>query len=106
MLRATFKKQRATNENLKRIKVDLGFQPAKNPNSIFNEQEKVTCCQKKHSEAPLLPRHATGENHPLSYSSEAQKNVSIQGPSFVLPDLNMMPLEEDSTSEAVYGLRR
>ncbi|XP_038700839.1 uncharacterized protein LOC119997731 [Tripterygium wilfordii] len=101
--RATFKKQRATNENLKRIKLDLGSQPANNSYSIFNEQEKRNCCQKENSEAPPKPRHTSGENQSLSYSSEAHKAVSIQDQSFLLPDLNMMPLEEDSTSEIAWN---
>ncbi|KAF5743343.1 hypothetical protein HS088_TW09G01411 [Tripterygium wilfordii] len=105
ILRATFMKQRATNDNLKRMKLDLGFQPVMNSSSISNEEDNGNCCQNKNSEAPSMPRIPIGENHSLSYSSEVHKDVSILEPSFSLPDLNMMPLEEDSTFETLYGMR-
>ncbi|GLT85275.1 hypothetical protein SLE2022_034680 [Rubroshorea leprosula] len=92
-MRATFKEQRATNENLKRIKLDLNLHTA-------NERDDATSSphhQRVASSCPLDDKSG-------SDSCKDDKAVSNEGScSFVLPDLNMMPCEDDSGAETLYG---
>ncbi|GLT76137.1 hypothetical protein SLA2020_478130 [Shorea laevis] len=93
-MRATFKEQRAKNENLKRIKLDLNLHTA-------NERDVDATSSEHHqrvaSSCPLDDKSG-------SDSCKDDKAVSNEGSSsFVLPDLNMMPCEDDSGPETLYG---
>ncbi|GMI92465.1 hypothetical protein HRI_002915800 [Hibiscus trionum] len=79
-MRATCKEQRARNEDLKRMKLDLNLQIAK------NDSEEVLSSQ---------PSHAVEDRKEILDSSSVGKAV--------LPDLNMMPVEDDSVTETFYN---
>ncbi|XP_039024012.1 uncharacterized protein LOC120156822 isoform X2 [Hibiscus syriacus] len=85
-MRATCKEQRARNENLKRIKLDLNLQTAK------NEVEEVPSC---------LPRQRVPSTHALDNCKGLLD--SCNAGKAVLPDLNMMPVEDDSITETLSG---
>ncbi|EOY29384.1 hypothetical protein QUC31_020822 [Theobroma cacao] len=111
-MRATCKEQRVRNENLKRIKLDLNFHTAKNSSLIVDEpEEKVPCskfCQRVPSSldyipTTTLPSHSLDDRKPLLDSCDAGKADSSGDSYFLLPDLNMMPAEDDSGTEMLYG---
>ncbi|GMI81503.1 hypothetical protein like AT4G32030 [Hibiscus trionum] len=83
-MRATCKEQRARNENLKRIKLDLNLQIAK------HEAEAL-------GYSPF-PSHALDDRTAPVDSCNVGKAA--------LPDLNMMPVEDDSITETLYGTTR
>ncbi|KAE8700315.1 hypothetical protein F3Y22_tig00110557pilonHSYRG00203 [Hibiscus syriacus] len=87
-MRATFTEQRARNENLKRIKLDLNLQIAK------NEAEEVPSCLPR-QRVPSTPSHALDDSKALLDSCDVGKAV--------LPDLNIMPVEDDSVIDTLYG---
>ncbi|GKV03204.1 hypothetical protein SLEP1_g15551 [Rubroshorea leprosula] len=92
-MRATFKEHRATNEKLKRIKLDLNLHTA-------NERDDATSSQHHQRVASSCPL----DDKSGSDSCKDDKAVSNEGScSFVLPDLNMMPCEDDSGAETLYG---
>ncbi|XP_065850658.1 uncharacterized protein [Euphorbia lathyris] len=88
-LNATFKEQTARNDNLKRIKVDLNLQCVK-LSSIASEEPKAIYSQHDGRDIGSCDTRETVSNHDRS---------------FLLPDLNSMPLEEDPASEALSGTR-
>ncbi|KDP33544.1 hypothetical protein JCGZ_07115 [Jatropha curcas] len=101
-LNVTLKEQKARNENLKRIKVDLNFQCAKNSNLASSEIEKASCSQTHQGEpssanyiSSVLPALAKVDCNTQSDSCEMQDAESNHDRSFLIPDLNMMPSEED-----------
>ncbi|WCJ30358.1 hypothetical protein M5689_011923 [Euphorbia peplus] len=83
-LNATFKQQTARNDDLKRIKVDLNLQ-----------------CVKLSSFAPEGPTPIYSQQN----GRDSGSCDSNHDRSFLLPDLNSMPLEEDLSSEALSGTR-
>ncbi|XVE97366.1 hypothetical protein REPUB_Repub03eG0013600 [Reevesia pubescens] len=109
-MRATCKEQRARNENLKRIKLDLNLHTAKNASLIADEPKKVPSCE-PHQRVPssidyipsTLPSHALDDCKPLLDSCDVGKGISSGESLFLLPDLNMMPAEGDSGTETLYG---
>ncbi|KAK9027160.1 hypothetical protein V6N11_067003 [Hibiscus sabdariffa] len=83
--RVTCKEHQATNDNLKRIRLDLNsVDTAKNSSLIDDEPEKVPF--------PKAPS-SSGSNLPSEAAVCSEKSI------FVLPDLNMMPGEDDSGPE-------
>ncbi|KAE8701591.1 hypothetical protein F3Y22_tig00110540pilonHSYRG00050 [Hibiscus syriacus] len=74
------KEHQTTNENLKRTRLHS------NSSLIDNEPEMVHC-----------PRPPDGDRKPPLDSRNAGKDI------FVLPDLNMMPGEDDSGPEMLHG---
>lgn len=110
-LRATYKEQSARNENLKKMKIDLNLQCAKNLCSTSDESEKEISEQSQQrvaSSADQVPttlsRYALVDDHQQSDSCETHKHVPAEEEGlFLLPDLNMMPCEDDSAIETLYG---
>ncbi|KAK8544769.1 hypothetical protein V6N13_045846 [Hibiscus sabdariffa] len=91
-MHATCKEQRARNEHLKRIKLDLDLHIANNLGFVVDEPEKVLPC---HSVRSSLPSDPMDDRKPLLDSHDVD--------CFVLPDLNMMPGEDDYGTETLYG---
>ncbi|GMI95095.1 hypothetical protein like AT4G32030 [Hibiscus trionum] len=83
--RATCNEHRATNDNLKRIKIDLNLVgTAMSSSLICNEPGLVPC-----------PRAQSSSDSTLV--DDREKSI------FVLPDLNMMPAEDDFGPGTLYG---
>ncbi|GLT76838.1 hypothetical protein SLA2020_484730 [Shorea laevis] len=97
-MRATFKEQTAKNENLKRMKLDLNLHTANNASLSANERDEATSSQSHQRIAS--PSQALLDDRSRSGSCKA---VSNEESSFILPDLNMMPSEDDSGPETFYG---
>ncbi|TXG62229.1 hypothetical protein EZV62_013592 [Acer yangbiense] len=101
-LRATYKEHSAANVNLKRMKLDLGLHSAKNTSETFSDETQKTISDQVHKDVvesipSSLPSLST-------VSSEAHKAASTCNIPCLLPDLNMMPSEDDSSSETLYGV--
>ncbi|GKU87332.1 hypothetical protein SLEP1_g1747 [Rubroshorea leprosula] len=96
-MRATFKEQTAKNENLKRMKLDLNLNTANNGSLSANERDEATSSQ---SQQRIASSQGLDDDKSLLGSCKA---VSNEGNSFPLPDLNMMPSEDDSGPETFYG---
>ncbi|KAE8724487.1 hypothetical protein F3Y22_tig00010495pilonHSYRG00001 [Hibiscus syriacus] len=95
-MRATCKEQRARNENLKRIKLDLNLQIAK------SEVEEVpSCLPRQRVPSTLDYGPSTVLSHALDDFKALLDCCNIG--KAVLPDLNMMPVEDDSVTETLYG---
>ncbi|KAA8541962.1 hypothetical protein F0562_023114 [Nyssa sinensis] len=109
-LRVTLEKQRATNESLKRLKIDLQSQPVKERGTTVASEEAATDQTQENVVASgpipsMLPPtvtgdhlDASGEPFPLKGLLEVQKEVPKQETAFMLPDLNL-PLEGHPSSE-------
>ncbi|KAK8706695.1 hypothetical protein V6N13_057774 [Hibiscus sabdariffa] len=91
-MHATCKEQRARNEHLKRIKLDLDLHIANNLGLVVDEPAKVLSC---HSIPSSLPPDPMDDRKPLLDSHDVD--------CFILPDLNMMPGEDDSGTQTLYG---
>ncbi|KAL4650774.1 hypothetical protein ACB092_01G112700 [Castanea dentata] len=91
-LRATFKEQSARNESFKKMKLDLGLHSAMN----LSASQRV--------DSSTLTVQDTNDNRPQLDSCEADKAASAGCSNLMLPDLNMVPTEEDSGSETLYGM--
>ncbi|XP_057959926.1 uncharacterized protein LOC131152213 [Malania oleifera] len=105
-LRVTVRKERAANESLKKMKLDLDLQSAKQECTTSAGREETFSSQPHQTEASpdidhtsfsVTATQASCENFPPPDSCGDQKFVETQG-SFLLPDLNMMPVEEDLSS--------
>ncbi|GAV82184.1 hypothetical protein CFOL_v3_25636 [Cephalotus follicularis] len=108
-LQTTFEEQSARNKNLKRMKLDLALHSTKHLSSI--SEEKPTSSQQDLGDtssfdliSSTLLVHATDVVHRQSDSCIEKKAVSAQDCFSFLPDLNMMPSEDDSSSETLYGM--
>ncbi|KAL5785992.1 hypothetical protein ACOSQ2_008384 [Xanthoceras sorbifolium] len=106
-LRATFKEHCAANVNLKRMKLDLGLHSAKNPSETACDETQKTISNQVHMGVAecipsSLPSLSTVVDIPLLESCEAHKAASTHNSLCLLPDLNMMPSEDDSGSETLY----
>ncbi|KAK8597441.1 hypothetical protein V6N13_094852 [Hibiscus sabdariffa] len=86
-MRTTCNEQRARNEHLKRIKLDLNLHVVKNSSLVADEPKNVLL---HHS----LPSDAVDDCKPLVDSHDVD--------CLVLPDLNMMPGGNDSDTETLY----
>lgn len=94
-LRATLKIQSAKNENLKRIKLDLGLDSGKNSSETLVLSGLASSTFPSHSPIVDLPQ--------LEYC-ETHQAVPARPSLCLLPDLNMLPAEDDSASETLYGM--
>ncbi|KAL2489531.1 hypothetical protein Fot_42823 [Forsythia ovata] len=93
--RMTFREQSAWSHNTKRMKLDLNLQSTSVLGATF--EEGAVSKQYNHTEA------STTEHRP-SPSFELGSSDSGKG-GFILPDLNMMPLEEETAgSESFYRI--
>ncbi|KAL4283025.1 hypothetical protein GQ457_16G000600 [Hibiscus cannabinus] len=86
--RTTCNEQRARNEHLKRIKLDLNLHIVKNSSLVADEPKNVL------SHHSLPSSDAMDDRRPLVDSHDVD--------CLVLPDLNMMPCENDSDTETLY----
>ncbi|XP_054819243.1 uncharacterized protein LOC129318478 [Prosopis cineraria] len=83
---ATFREQRARNESLKRIKFDLGLSSKNDPSSA-SEENTLSKVQTQAAE--------DGEDLPSGWKASRTESSGESG--FLIPDLNMMPSEGDSS---------
>ncbi|KAF8034918.1 hypothetical protein BT93_C1058 [Corymbia citriodora subsp. variegata] len=112
-LRATFTEQRATNESLKKMKLDLNLLSGKGNVVTADDRDEATsglhdkmeASTSDHPASSMLPEQDTSKGYPSGSSSQLPKPaIKDIDRSFFLPDLNMMPSEEDSRPEDLYGL--
>ncbi|XVF89370.1 hypothetical protein PTKIN_Ptkin19aG0124900 [Pterospermum kingtungense] len=105
-MRATCKEHRAKNENLKRIKLDLNLHAAKN-SSLIDDEDESQDHQRETSSLEHIPSiyqpNAVDDRKPLLDSCNEGKAISSGESIFLVPDLNMMPAEDDSVTETLYG---
>ncbi|KAF7830331.1 uncharacterized protein G2W53_012664 [Senna tora] len=110
-LNTTFRAQRAKNESLKRIKIDLGSK-SENDGSSTCDEELRTLCGQPHQRIAQESRDASEDDShtdtdtevAAADSSNARKAESMGESFFLIPDLNVMPSEEDSYSDALCGM--
>ncbi|XP_022131906.1 uncharacterized protein LOC111004928 [Momordica charantia] len=98
-LRATFEEQRAKNESLKKMKVEVDFNlkytEKFSTNSNMAEETSSTLTHQRESSnhdtiPPTLPFTGSG-----SFEAQSQKSKSSEDECvFILPDLNMIPSED------------
>ncbi|KAF3447063.1 hypothetical protein FNV43_RR12243 [Rhamnella rubrinervis] len=116
-LRATFKEKRAENESLKRMKLDFELHSAENLKANIDGLEKAIHGQLHQTIIAsstcdnvlcnLLSRTTPDDydNNPQQLDSrDASSKTNLTQNSFVLPDLNMVPSEDDYGPEAFCGL--
>ncbi|XP_008219703.1 PREDICTED: uncharacterized protein LOC103319888 [Prunus mume] len=103
-LQATFKQQRAKNDNFKRIKLDLNMHPARNLSANFDGAGKAISSQPHERTASSTPSNLPPHPEAQSDSYSEREAVSTRDNSFLLPDLNMEPCGEESGSETLYGM--
>ncbi|MED6119712.1 hypothetical protein PIB30_014083 [Stylosanthes scabra] len=89
---ASCKAQRARNESLKRMKLDLGSTPdgLLPPNSDQPKRTAIT--------SSAIPCATKDDTLPQQEAAETTKSV------FLVPDLNMMPSEDDSYQDIQCGM--
>ncbi|XP_030534092.1 uncharacterized protein LOC115743454 isoform X2 [Rhodamnia argentea] len=112
-LREAFTEQRARNESLKRMKHDLNLLSGKGDTSTADDRDEATsglhdkmeASTSDHPASPPSPKHDTSKCRPSSsFCKFPQTVVKDSDSSFLLPDLNVMPSEEDSRPEYFHGL--
>ncbi|KAF5456783.1 hypothetical protein F2P56_026225 [Juglans regia] len=102
-LRATFMEQKARNESFKRMKFDLVLHSAKNPSATFDGQENAVLREPFQATAPCHNFRRLREDSPNDDTMQSEPcttdkaTSSTRDSSCFLPDLNMMPSEEDSS---------
>lgn len=79
------------------MQLDLNLHTANNASLSANERDEATSSQ---SHQRIASSQALDDDKSRSGSCKA---VSNEGSSFILPDLNMMPSEDDSGPETFYG---
>ncbi|XP_035548853.1 uncharacterized protein LOC109008228 isoform X2 [Juglans regia] len=93
-------------------KLDSVLHSAKNLNATCDGLEKTVHKEtyQRIASAPdhtslSLPANTTSDDNLQSEPCEADKAADLaRGGNFLLPDLNMMPSEEDSSTETLYGM--
>ncbi|XP_020966353.1 uncharacterized protein LOC107619242 isoform X1 [Arachis ipaensis] len=106
-LRLTLEKHRATNESLKRLKLDLESQRNSEPTKICEESKKgvvdLPQCHPSTSLSPKTVTHKVIDGHsyvcPLNSRSKSQE-MSKKESTLVLPDLNL-PVDVDLSSNCM-----
>ncbi|XP_035548854.1 uncharacterized protein LOC109008228 isoform X3 [Juglans regia] len=96
----------------RRKKLDSVLHSAKNLNATCDGLEKTVHKEtyQRIASAPdhtslSLPANTTSDDNLQSEPCEADKAADLaRGGNFLLPDLNMMPSEEDSSTETLYGM--
>ncbi|OWM86753.1 hypothetical protein CDL15_Pgr015789 [Punica granatum] len=105
-LNATFEDEKARNDSLKRMKLDFNTHTLKNVAGATSEQlHKATHGPHGHfdryplkNESTKLPTQVGPHNYAPSGVSQEPEPVEKRDASFVLPDLNLMPSEDDFCS--------
>ncbi|XP_028091786.1 uncharacterized protein LOC114292077 [Camellia sinensis] len=105
-LRETLEEQKAKSQNLKRLKLDLYSQSANKLAATCDELEAPNSSQPNLAEVSTLDHVSVLPTITSASCKVENKEVETSERCFVLPDLNMMPSEEDSVSgcETLYGL--
>ncbi|CAL5355244.1 unnamed protein product [Camellia sinensis] len=105
-LRETLEEQKAKSQNLKRLKLDLFSQSANKLAATCDELEAPNSSQPNLAEVSTLDHVSVLLTITSASCKVENKEVETSERCFVLPDLNMMPSEEDSVSgcETLYGL--
>ncbi|XP_008381053.1 uncharacterized protein [Malus domestica] len=113
VLRLTVEKQRATNESLKKVKLELQLPQTKmkattlvlSGEAIWQQNEQINAVGYT---TPIMTTSAHCNNAgtsqsscPSNVSSKGQQEVGSRDTAFSLPDLNL-PFGEDSSSEVLY----
>lgn len=101
-VRVTIKEQKTRGENFKRIKLDLHSDSAMKIAANSGQPTFSEACTLAH-DFPVSPT-TMHQDFPSPNSRKAEKEVETSERGFVLPDLNMMPSEEDFGCETLYGL--
>lgn len=112
-LRVTFKEQRATNESLKRMKIDFHLNLVKGTGAAATDEAKEAIPREEphkmegpsedHSPS-IVPVQALSNDLLQSESCQVEMNDTPRDNVFMLPDLNMMAMEDDIGSETLYGM--
>ncbi|XP_057503620.1 uncharacterized protein LOC130787252 [Actinidia eriantha] len=100
-LHVTLEEQKARSENLKRLKLDLHLQSANEMAATTDELEAANSSQSKLAEASTLDHVPVSPTVTIHAECQAPSPCNIEKEverCFVLPDLNMMPGEEDPDS--------
>ncbi|KAF5938339.1 hypothetical protein HYC85_022598 [Camellia sinensis] len=100
-LRETLEEQKAKSQNLKRLKLDLYSQSANKLAATCNELEAPNSSQPNLAEVSTLDHVSVLPTITSASCKVENKEVETSERCFVLPDLNMMPSEEDSVSGLV-----
>ncbi|TKY74767.1 hypothetical protein E2542_SST03530 [Spatholobus suberectus] len=104
-INANFEAQRAKNESLKRMKLDFGSKSQNNPSLTCVELQCMLAGQphQRIVSSEALTRPTEDDTH--SQASESRPNgIESTGESFFLiPDLNMMPSDDVSCTDALCG---
>ncbi|RVX19598.1 hypothetical protein CK203_005138 [Vitis vinifera] len=112
-LRVTFKEQRATNESLKRMKIDFHLNLVKGTGAAATDEAKEAIPREEphkmegpsEDHAPsIVPVQALSNDLLQSESCQVKMNDAPRDNVFMLPDLNMMAMEDDIGSETLYGM--
>lgn len=98
-VRVTIKEQKTRGENFKRIKLDLHSDSAMKIAANSSQPTFSEACTLAH-DFPVSPT-TTHQDFPSPNSCKAEKEVETSERGFVLPDLNMMPSEEDFGCETL-----
>ncbi|KAK8660703.1 hypothetical protein V6N13_051618 [Hibiscus sabdariffa] len=95
--RVTCEEHRATNDNLKRIRLDLNLVDTEKKSNLIDNEPDLR--------APSSSSNLSlnDDRKPLIDSRNVGKAISGEKSIFVLPDLNMMPAEDDSSTESLCG---
>ncbi|XP_022854386.1 uncharacterized protein LOC111375752 [Olea europaea var. sylvestris] len=96
----TFREHSAWSHNAKRMKLDLNLQSASVLGTFEEAKQYNNQMEASTSEQRPSPRFELSSSH---YCKLKNKERTSKG-GFILPDLNMMPLEEESGSECLYQL--
>lgn len=110
-LRATLGEQTAKNESLKRIKRDLVFHPEKDgsvtsdgPEKAFSREPYQRGGSASDNTSSSLQAYVPIDENPQLEPFTADNAGPDSDSSFLLPDLNMMPSEDDFASQTLYGM--
>ncbi|KAG5562911.1 hypothetical protein RHGRI_005597 [Rhododendron griersonianum] len=101
-VRVTLNEQKARSENFKKIKLDPHLDSAMKMATNSGQPTFSEACTLAHH-VPVSPTIMHQDFPPMD-SCKAEKEVETTERCFVLPDLNMIPSEEDSGCETLCGL--
>ncbi|XP_052173287.1 uncharacterized protein LOC127788723 isoform X2 [Diospyros lotus] len=107
-LRVTLKEQKDRSENLKRLKLDLHIQSAKKRAATSDEPEATNLGQSylvdvsSLGHVSVLRTITMPAHHQAAAPCNVKKEAETRERCFILPDLNAMPSEEDSSCETPY----
>ncbi|QCE16278.1 hypothetical protein DEO72_LG11g3291 [Vigna unguiculata] len=101
-INANFEAERAKNESLKRMKLDIGSKSRKNPSSTSVEPQRMVAGQPHQRIVSAEALIRTTQDDTRSQASESRPNeIESTGEKFFLiPDLNMTPSDDVSCTDA------